>query len=221
MAVSVVEDDKAAIKQRHRSHYDNKSVSPRSSSDSRPRKQTLLHNFENDNNSTPQGLPPLRFGTVRDPLPPDWHLTPYPTMGNFYGGNMSYMSPDANFFQAALPSDGCLDLVNIEGNISRWSAVKLLLAVGNGTFFDIPHVNYRKVAGYRVVPQDTYVRRGWRWVGYKKGLIGKGGPREKKEGFISIDGERVPFEPFQVEVHASLGTVLSRSGRWYEAPELV
>jgi hypothetical protein len=36
-------------------------------------------------------------------------------------------------------------------------------------------------------------------------------------GYISVDGEKVAFEPFQVEVHRALGTVLSRSGAVYEA----
>lgn len=36
-------------------------------------------------------------------------------------------------------------------------------------------------------------------------------------GYISVDGEKMPFAPFQVEVHRRLGTVLSRSGYAYEA----
>jgi sphingosine kinase len=39
----------------------------------------------------------------------------------------------------------------------------------------------------------------------------------KAEGIIAIDGESIPFEPFQVEIHRGLGTVLSRSGYKYEA----
>lgn len=145
-----------------------------------------------------EGLPALRFGTVQDPLPEGWVMTPYPTIGNFYAGNMAYMTADANFFQASLPHDGCLDLVCIDGNISRLAAVKSLMAVENGTFFDMPHVSYRKIEGYRIIPKE----------------------RPGKEGYISIDGERVPFEPFQVEVHRGLGTVLSRSGQLYESPPL-
>ena len=43
----------------------------------------------------------------------------------------------------------------------------------------------------------------------------------KREGvaeeYISIDGEKVPFEPFQAEVHEGLGTVLAKR-HLYDAP---
>ncbi|KAG9187041.1 sphingosine kinase [Alternaria panax] len=139
------------------------------------------------------GLPALKYGTAQDPLPADWELVPHPHLGNFYVGNIPYMSPDANFFPAALPNDGCLDLVRIRGDIARHTAIKTLLCVENHTFFDLDHVDYRKVSAYRIIP------------------------REQKEGYISIDGERVPFEGFQVEVHRGLGTVLSKSGHLCEA----
>lgn len=135
----------------------------------------------------------MKYGTINDPLPSDWHLIPHPHLGNFYAGNIAYMSPDANFFPASLPSDGCLDLVRIRGDIARHTAIKTLLAVENGSFFDLEHVDYRKVKAYRIVPRD------------------------QKEGYISIDGERVRFEGFQVEVHRGLGTCLSKGGRVCEA----
>ena len=142
-------------------------------------------------------LPPLRFGSVKDPLPPGWSMIPYDKMGNFYAGNMAYMAPDANFFPAALPNDGHLDLVTVDGDISRLAAVQSLMAVENGKFFDMPHVSYRKISGYRIRPKN------------------------QRKGYISIDGERFPFKPFQAEIHRGLGTVLSRSGHLYEAQGVV
>jgi sphingosine kinase len=139
------------------------------------------------------GLPALQHGTINDPLPPSWELKPHDKLGNFYAGNIAYMSPDANFFPASLPSDGCLDLVRIRGDIARLTAVKTLLAVENHTFFDMSHVDYQKVSAYRIIPKN------------------------QASGYISIDGERVPFEGFQVEVHRGLGTVLSKSGHLCEA----
>lgn len=56
----------------------------------------------------------------------------------------------------------------------------------------MPEVSVRKATAYRLVPRD-------------------------KEGYISVDGEQVPFEAFQVEIHQGLGTVLSKSGQLYEA----
>ncbi|KAI9851645.1 MAG: sphinganine kinase lcb4 [Thelocarpon superellum] len=140
-----------------------------------------------------EGLPPLRYGTVTDDLPSGWAMVPYDKLGNFYAGNMAYMAADANFFPAALPNDGCLDLVCIDGDISRLAAIQALTAVGKGTFFDMDQVSYRKILGYRIIP------------------------RGRDSGYISIDGERIPFEPFQAEVHRGLGTVLSKSGHLYEA----
>lgn len=143
------------------------------------------------------GLPQLRYGTINDDLPEGWSLIPYDTLGNFYSGNMAFMAPGANFFPATLPNDGCMDLVTVDGDISRIGAIKCLLAVEAGKFFDVPDVNYRKILGYRIIPKN------------------------QKDGYISIDGERMPFEPFQAEVHRGLGTVLSKSGHVYEATGVV
>ena len=56
----------------------------------------------------------------------------------------------------------------------------------------MPEVNIRKATAYRLIPREN-------------------------QGYISVDGENVPFEAFQVEVHKGLGTVLSKSGHLYEA----
>jgi sphingosine kinase len=107
---------------------------------------------------------------------------------------MAYMASDANFFSPALPNDGFMDLVCINGDISRLTAVQMMLAVESNKLFDNPGIWYRKILGYRIIPKN------------------------QPDGYISIDGERVPFAPFQAEVHKGLGTVLSKSGHMYEAP---
>ncbi|KAH9903992.1 diacylglycerol kinase catalytic domain-containing protein [Xylariomycetidae sp. FL2044] len=140
-----------------------------------------------------EGLPPLRYGTVNDKLPDDWETTSRDKLGNFYCGNMAWVAPDANFFPAACPNDGLMDVVVNDGNLSAVKYVELLTSTGSGRFFDNPHMSYRKVVAYRFTPRD------------------------QKDGYISIDGERVAFEPFQVEIHQGLGTVISKSGK-YEAP---
>jgi sphingosine kinase len=149
-----------------------------------------------DPESKSLGLPPLRYGTVKDTIPDDWTHISYENLGNFYAGNMAYMAADANFFPASLPSDGYMDLVTIAGDISRMTALQMMMNVERGTFFDMPDVNVRKTSAYRITPRD-------------------------KEGIISVDGEKVPFEPFQAEVHRGLGTVLSKSGHLYEAKGVV
>ena len=161
------------------------------------RKELSHHVDSNCRHELPEtdenALPALKFGSVKDLLPSGWSLVPHDRMGNFYSGNMAYMAADANFFPASLPNDGYLDLVTLDGDISRTAAIQSLMAVENGKFFDMPHVNYRKVSGYRIIPKS------------------------QKHGYISIDGERVPFQPFQAEIHRGLGTVLSRNGHLYEA----
>ena len=139
------------------------------------------------------GLPALHFGTIGSTLPTDFTPIPASKLGNFYAGNMPQMAPRANFFPYALPSDGHLDLVTVDGDISRTSAIKSFLAVENGKWADMPHIGYAKISGYRITPKQ-----------------------QGRNGYISIDGERVPFEGFQAEVHRGLGTVLTRSGKVYE-----
>lgn len=107
---------------------------------------------------------------------------------------MAYMAPDLNFFSAALANDGLMDLVTIDGPVSPLTAINIQLGVESGHFFDNPLVNYRKVSAYRISPRAA-----------------------GKDGYISIDGERVPFEPFQAEVHQGLGLTLSKAGG-FEAP---
>lgn len=107
---------------------------------------------------------------------------------------MAYMAPDLNFFSAALANDGYMDLVTVDGDISPLKSISLQLSVESGHFFDSPLVNYRKVSAYRIIPRP-----------------------ESQRGYISIDGESVPWEAFQAEVHKGLGLTLSKKGG-YEAP---
>lgn len=104
---------------------------------------------------------------------------------------MAYMSPDANFFSAAVPTDGLMDLVLMRADISPMAVTQALLAVESGKFFDNHNVTYKKVSAYRITPREN-------------------------EGYISIDGERIPFEAFQAEIHRGLGRVISKRGV-YEA----
>jgi sphingosine kinase len=42
-----------------------------------------------ENGSAEDGLPPLRYGTIQDPLPDGWELVPHDKLGTFYSGNVS------------------------------------------------------------------------------------------------------------------------------------
>ncbi|PYI26644.1 hypothetical protein BP00DRAFT_430175 [Aspergillus indologenus CBS 114.80] len=176
LAIKVVMDDKQAIK----NHYNTYAQSQPAG---RPAEPTADESG---------GLPELVYGTVQDELPKDWEVIPAETLGNFYAGKMAIMSKDTNFFPASVPNDGLMDIVTIDGTVSRLRSLKMMTEIPEGGFFDMPEVNIRKALAYRLVPRE-------------------------KEGYISVDGESIPFEAFQGEIHKGLGTVLSKSGHLYEA----
>lgn len=186
LAFKLAINDKEDIKE----HYHQELSNTAPASERRGGKH-MLNDDESARSGHEDGLPPLRYGTVNDKLPDDWELVSLDKLGNFYAGNMAFMASEANFFPCALPNDGCLDLICINGDISRLAALNMLTLLSDGKIMDSPLVSYQKVLGYRITPKQ-------------------------KNGYISIDGERVPFEPFQVEVHRGLGTVLSKTGHMYE-----
>ncbi|KAL9109366.1 MAG: hypothetical protein Q9227_005996 [Pyrenula ochraceoflavens] len=191
IAVKVEISGKAEIK----NHYKKESQLKSENTDATTRQVSISlpsADIESDNTAA-ENLPKLKYGTVEAPLPDGWELIPYENLGNFYSGNMAYMAKDANFFPAALPHDGLMDLVTIDGDVPIMTSIKLLMSVEKGKFFDMPEVRIRKVSGYRIIPKN------------------------QTDGYISIDGERVPFEPFQCEAHRGLGTTLSKNGYLYEA----
>lgn len=79
-----------------------------------------------------------------------------------------------------------------------------MLAAENNTFFDMEHVNYRKISGYRLIPK------------LNNDVGGVSSNSRGGNGSVSIDGERIPCEAWQAEVHKGLGTVLSRRRGVYE-----
>ncbi|KAF7562051.1 hypothetical protein G7046_g2096 [Stylonectria norvegica] len=182
LAVKVEVEEKEDVKAHYKRHASETSLAQLTKS---------LKVFPDDS----EGLPELKYGTIQDDLPEGWELVPYDKIGTFYAGNMAYMSPDANFFQASLISDGCMDLVTIDGDLSPFKSIKVLLDVESGKSFDNPHVSYKKITAYRIIP------------------------RNQNDGYISIDGEKIPFAPFQAEIHQGLGRVISKAGKYEsEAP---
>ena len=106
---------------------------------------------------------------------------------------MGYMAADTNFFPGSMINDGLMDLVTINGDVAPTKSLGIFTSMEKGRFFDHPLVRYRKITAFRIVPKN------------------------QTDGYISIDGERIPFGPFQAEIHPGLATVLSKTGR-YESP---
>lgn len=172
---------------------------------------TDSHQHTSSNDTT---LPTLQYGTINDVLPAAFHTHDDPDLGNFYVGNMVWMSADAPFFPTALPADGRMDCIQIGGRISRLAALRMLTTIENGTIIHAPEVAYAKIKAYRIKPRmapdpetGRFRAKLVRWLG---------GGRNFHEGLIAIDGEKVPFTPFQAEVMPGLGTVLSRRVGVYE-----
>ncbi|KAK9463730.1 ATP-NAD kinase-like domain-containing protein [Lipomyces oligophaga] len=140
----------------------------------------------------PEPLVDLKYGTINDSVPGDWFRFDAPNLAVFYAGQMPWMSSDALFFPAALPRDGLFDIVIIDSKVPILEIAKILLGVEHGSHFESSHVHYYKVDAYRIIPKA-------------------------KSGYISIDGEFFDFAPFQVEIHPSLGTVLSHTPS-FQAP---
>lgn len=126
------------------------------------------------------------------PVPKDWVQVPERItqhMNIFYVGNLPYMLSDAQFFPAALPNDGFMDLVLTDTSTPFLEFVRLLTSIDSGAHVHSSHVHHAKISAYRLVP------------------------RVSLEGhYISVDGENFPFEPLQVEVLPRALTVLMQKG---------
>lgn len=132
-----------------------------------------------------QGLPPLRFGTINQPVPAGWEVFRHESLSIFYGGKLSYMDAGSKIFPQARIDDGHVDVVRVEANVPRATKLRVFAKIGDGSYAENMAVDYRKLVAYRFIPRG-------------------------KDGYVSIDGERVPFEAFQVEVHDGLGLTLRR-----------
>lgn len=91
LAVKVVIEDKAAIKEHYRREVEKRvPLSERRGN----RSDTDDDSADSTSGSSEEGLPTLRYGTINDKLPSDWEMVPYDTMGNFYCGNVIIHLPD-------------------------------------------------------------------------------------------------------------------------------
>jgi sphingosine kinase len=195
VALKVDIEDKAGIKAHYRRHASSTRLTKATTNDS-----TMA------SLAAECGLPKLKYGTVQDLVPEGWKLVSDDGMGTLYAGNvsgarssclsskihsslqMAYMSPNVNLFSASNMTDGLVDVITIDGDLSPVTALRVMSQTDSPRFFDHPYVKYRKVSAYRITP------------------------RNQDDGCISIDGERIPFGPFQAEVHQGLGRVISKSG---------
>lgn len=152
--------------------------------------QLASNPFDHGTDPVSQGLPKLRFGTVNDPVPKSWLTKRFPDMGTFYAGLMPYMSSSACFFPTASPANGHIDVMHIQADLPFFSALNTVAAVDTAKHFESPYCFYAKCDAFRLVPDG-------------------------KSGYISVDGERVPFAPLQGEIHHALGRIITKNGQYY------
>ncbi|KAK9450038.1 ATP-NAD kinase-like domain-containing protein [Limtongia smithiae] len=144
--------------------------------------------------SSAEAWPDLKYGDGTDDIPEDWVTLDTSNISLFYVGKMPWMAFDALFFPAALPRDGYMDLVTVDATIPTFEILSIMSGVAEGKHFESDHVKYYKCDAYRVTPTG-------------------------QEGYVSIDGEKFDYAPFQVEVKKRLGTVLSYQPI-YQAPAI-
>ncbi|CAK9436087.1 uncharacterized protein LODBEIA_P06450 [Lodderomyces beijingensis] len=133
-----------------------------------------------------------------EPVPQTWQALPEEICKNLnilYVGKMPYVSSDAQFFPAALPNDGYMDMIITDAHhTSVLSLTSILLNVEKGKHIDDDAVLHAKIKAYRLVPRMT----------------------DTKDHYISVDGESFPFESFQVEILPNVMTGLLQDGKFTE-----
>ncbi|EPQ30626.1 uncharacterized protein PFL1_02150 [Pseudozyma flocculosa PF-1] len=142
-------------------------------------------NDDNDNGDD-AGDEMLGWYRIREPL------------ASLYGGKLPWVGRDLMQFPYALPGDGAIDVAMMMHGGGRLSKLPEGDSAESGRVIYQRALAYLKVEAYRVTPR---LREGHRRL--------KGG------GMCSIDGEKVAYAPFQVEVaHGLTYSVLSLYGRY-------
>ncbi|KAF9483786.1 hypothetical protein BDN70DRAFT_873404 [Pholiota conissans] len=133
-------------------------------------------------------LPPLKY-VKRDEQEDEegWTTFTDPIL-YVYAGKGPYVGRDYMAFPVSLPDDGLIDLV-VMTNDSRGDLISAMDGAPQGNTYWHPKVHYVKAHTYRVKPLQ-------------------------EKGHLAIDGERYPFEEFQVEVYKGLATLMSPYGHY-------
>ncbi|KAF8163335.1 ATP-NAD kinase-like domain-containing protein [Crassisporium funariophilum] len=146
--------------------------------------------------TTPMSIPIASEESACDALPPlkhhqedveGWTVFKEPIL-YVYAGKGPYVARDFMAFPVSLPDDGLIDVMAMPLS-SRGDLIEAMDGAPEGISFWHPKVHYIKAHAYRIKPLQ-------------------------KKGYLAVDGEPFPFEEFQVEVHKSLGTLLSPYGRY-------
>ncbi|KAF9093752.1 sphinganine kinase lcb4 [Mortierella sp. AM989] len=131
-----------------------------------------------------------KFGRVSDPIKDtDGWVIERDQYATVVGAKLPWISKGSVSHPAAQPNDGLIDLLIFPKGIGRVAGLQVMVGVESGEHVYNSKVRYMKVKAFRVTPQAA-------------------------SGYISIDGEHTPYEPYQVEAHRGLISVLSIDGRY-------
>lgn len=148
-----------------------------------------------NNTAVTEDLFKLKGGPLTQNPPSNWKLLDENISKNInvlYVGKMPYISKDVQFFPAAIPNDGAMDMVICTTDMSVLEAVRMFNKVEHGKHVFDDKVLHTKIKGYRLVPRV----------------------KNPSKHYISVDGESFPFEPLQVEIIPSLLTILTQDGNY-------
>ncbi|KAL1944512.1 hypothetical protein VTO73DRAFT_2942 [Trametes versicolor] len=116
---------------------------------------------------------------------PEWVTFDRPLV-YLFAGKGPYVSSDVLQFPVSLPTDGLID-VTVQERTTRTAMFKAIDGSQRGDHYWMDTQHYYKAYAYRVEPADS-------------------------KGWLSVDGEAFPLEPYEVEVRPGLGTLLSMYG---------
>ncbi|KAJ6610464.1 ATP-NAD kinase-like domain-containing protein [Mycena sp. CBHHK59/15] len=161
--------------------------------------QSLEPSTEGKVSSADVRMPPLVFGSTDAPFPrgvvhdrleaplaPGFHTFRLPVQF-ICAGKLPWLSRDSMVLPL-VRSDGLIDVIIVPPRSAK-ASIKTIDGQEEGRFLSSPDCYYFKVEAYRCIPLE-------------------------KSGYISIDGESIPHEVFQVENHPRLARIMSMETRW-------
>lgn len=143
------------------------------------------------------GVHKLKYPRLNEDVPEQWEKMSPDISDNvniFYVGKMPYMSDQAQFFPAALPQDGMMDMLVTNARAPLFHMLKLFTQIDQGGHVHSDEVIHAKIKGYRLVPRIE----------------------DNGKHYISVDGENIPLLPIQVEVVPRYVTVLLQDGKYVD-----
>ncbi|CAG8595267.1 22507_t:CDS:2 [Dentiscutata erythropus] len=157
-------------------------------------KEIIRDTYRKEYNSNSQSVPMSRdnrYGTVNDPIPDDWTIIT-DDVSTILGGKVPWIGKGTIPFPCALPNDGLIDLLVARRDklSSRIKSINFMTEMELGNHIKMKEIDYYKVEAFRLTPKNS------------------------TDGYISIDGEKVDFAPFQVEALPQLINILSIDGKY-------